>query len=68
MGFLRRLDCAEGVLIIFFPLRVSKEDEYIGLNVSEHNASTEILDLFKAMDLQAKTGDLSPARSRRTIH
>ena len=42
-----------------FPLRVSREDEHIGLNVSEHGASTEILDLFKAMDQQAKTRDLS---------
>ncbi|MDA1163874.1 MAG: ammonium transporter [Planctomycetota bacterium] len=40
-------------------LRVSVEDEHIGLNVSEHGASTELGDLFHAMDLQSRTGDLS---------
>ena len=43
----------------FFPLRVSTADELIGLNVSEHRAKTEILDLFRVMDSQAKTQDLS---------
>ncbi|GAB4284594.1 MAG: hypothetical protein Fur0025_15440 [Oscillatoriaceae cyanobacterium] len=43
----------------FFPLRVSTADEVIGLNVSEHGAKTEILDLFRVMDFQAKTQDLS---------
>jgi len=43
----------------FFPLRVSLEDETIGLNVSEHQAKTEIYDLFKAMDSQTETKDLS---------
>lgn len=43
----------------FLKLRVSAEDEHIGLNVSEHGATTEILDLFMAMDQQAKTGDMS---------
>ncbi len=40
-------------------LRVSAADEHIGLNVSEHRAKTEILDLFKVMDSQAQTQDLS---------
>lgn len=40
-------------------LRVSLEDERIGLNVAEHGATTEMLDLFTAMDHQAATGDLS---------
>lgn len=40
-------------------LRVSPEDEHIGLNVAEHGASTDLLDLFTAMDVQARTGDLS---------
>ncbi|MBC8355002.1 MAG: ammonium transporter [Planctomycetes bacterium] len=40
-------------------LRVSPEDELIGLNVAEHGATTELLDLFTAMDQQARTGDLS---------
>ncbi len=43
----------------FLPLRVSPEDEQIGLNVSEHNATTEILDLFNAMDRQSQAQDLS---------
>jgi len=43
----------------FFPLRVTPEDEYIGLNVSEHGAPSELLDMFRVMDVQAKTGDLN---------
>ncbi len=43
----------------FLPLRVTKEDERIGLNVSEHGATTELLDMFRTMDSQARTGDLS---------
>jgi len=43
----------------FFPLRVSVEAEQVGLNVSEHRAKTEIYDLFKVMDYQAQTQDLS---------
>ena len=43
----------------FFPLRVTPEDEYIGLNVSEHGATTELLDMFRAMDAQARTGDMN---------
>ena len=43
----------------FFPLRVTKEDERIGLNVSEHGATTELLDMFRTMDSQARTRDLS---------
>ena len=42
-----------------FPLRVSAADEHVGLNVSEHRAKTEIQDLFRVMDSQAKTQDLS---------
>ncbi|MCB0167239.1 MAG: ammonium transporter [Anaerolineae bacterium] len=41
------------------PLRVSLEDEQIGLNVSEHGATTEILDFLKAMEHQAATGDIN---------
>ena len=43
----------------FLPLRVSAEEEQIGLNVSEHRAKTEVYDLFKVMDRQAQTQDLS---------
>jgi ammonium transporter len=41
------------------PLRVSAEDEHIGLNVSEHGERTDILDLFQMLDEQSRTGDLS---------
>ncbi len=43
----------------FYPLRVTVADEQIGLNVSEHGATTELLDFFMVMDEQSKTGDLS---------
>jgi ammonium transporter len=43
----------------FFPLRVSIEDEEIGLNVSEHQAKTELYELLTTMDYQAQTQDLS---------
>jgi ammonium transporter len=41
-----------------FPLRVSLEDEDIGLNIAEHGAKTEVYDLLQIMDRQAKTDDL----------
>lgn len=43
----------------FFQLRVTPENEYIGLNVSEHGATTELLDMFRTMDVQSRTGDMS---------
>ena len=42
-----------------FPLRVSVEEEEMGLNFSEHNAKTEVYELFQVMDRQAKTQDFS---------
>lgn len=42
-----------------FPLRVSVEEESIGLNVSEHQAKTEIYDLMSVIDEQTKTQNLS---------
>jgi len=42
-----------------YPLRVSAEDEQIGLNVSEHGATNELLDLFNVMEEQSKTGNMS---------
>lgn len=42
-----------------FPLRVSLEDEHNGLNYSEHGATTELVELCRAMDDQAHTRDLS---------
>lgn len=43
----------------FFPLRVNHEDEFKGLNVSEHGATTELYEFFVVMDEQTRTGDLS---------
>ncbi len=42
-----------------FGLRVSAEEELQGLNVVEHGATTELLQLVTAMERQAETGDLS---------
>ncbi|MEQ8846305.1 ammonium transporter [Botrimarina sp.] len=41
------------------PLRVSAEAERQGLNVAEHGASTEVLDLLTAMQRQEISGDFS---------
>lgn len=43
----------------FHPLRVTPEDERTGLNISEHRARTDIIDLFFVMDQQKQTGDLT---------
>ena len=42
-----------------FPLRVSVAEEEIGLNVAEHNAKTEVYELFRVMDEQAQTQNFS---------
>ena len=39
------------------PLRVSEEDERIGLNIAEHNASTELVDLIGEMQTHRDNGD-----------
>ena len=39
------------------PLRIDEAGERIGLNVAEHGASTEILDLLTEMDEQRAAGD-----------
>ncbi|AQS39993.1 ammonium transporter [Shewanella psychrophila] len=41
----------------FIPLRVKAEDEIRGLNTSEHNAHTEVLDLLHAMEKQKNDSD-----------
>ncbi|EIC23031.1 ammonium transporter [Thiorhodovibrio frisius] len=43
----------------FYPLRVTFEEERLGLNVAEHGASTEILDLLGEMEQQSRRGDFS---------
>ncbi|WP_334133928.1 ammonium transporter [Tepidimonas sp.] len=40
-------------------LRVSPDEERGGLNVAEHGARTELLELLEAMDSQRRSGDLS---------
>jgi len=42
-----------------YPLRIDPEGERIGLNVAEHGASTEILDLLTDMDTQRASSDFS---------
>ncbi len=42
-----------------YPLRVTAEAEQMGLNASEHGATTELLDLFTVMERHSETGDLS---------
>ncbi len=41
------------------PLRVTVEDEQVGLNISEHGATTDLIDLFQVLDEQSMTGDLT---------
>ena len=43
----------------WFPLRIDPEGERVGLNVADHGASTEILDLLTDMDKQRQSGDFS---------
>lgn len=47
------------VLNRFYPLRVTPEVEEMGLNIAEHGATTELIDLFLAMERQAQSGSLS---------
>jgi ammonium transporter, Amt family len=42
-----------------YRLRADPESERLGLNVAEHGASTEILDLLTQMDTQRRHGDFS---------
>jgi ammonium transporter len=43
----------------FSKLRVTVEDELIGLNISEHGARNDLFDFITVLDEQTKTGDLS---------
>jgi Amt family ammonium transporter len=45
------------VLNKLLPLRVSEADERIGLNISEHDASTDLIELMSEMDAQRREGD-----------
>ena len=42
----------------FTHLRVTPAQEEVGLNVSEHGATTDLLELFEVMDRQSKSGAL----------
>lgn len=50
-GFLKFFDT-------FIFLRVNRKCEYLGLNMTEHGATTEILDLFRTMNEQRLSGNL----------
>lgn len=41
----------------FIPFRVTPEEERVGLNIAEHEASSSLLDLITQMDFQARTGN-----------
>ena len=43
----------------FYPLRVGKIEEELGLNISEHNASTDTHELLEVLTKQAKSEDYS---------
>ena len=50
-----------GLVILFvlnkiLPLRVSAADEKIGLNIAEHDASTDLMELMTEMDAQRREG------------
>lgn len=42
-----------------YPLRISERGELVGLNVAEHNVSTEVHDLLSAMNTQQSQADFS---------
>ncbi|MGJ8581992.1 MAG: ammonium transporter, partial [Psychromonas sp.] len=48
--------CLISILNRFVPLRVSGEGESKGMNVSEHQASTELIDLLTTMHRQKEAG------------
>jgi Amt family ammonium transporter len=41
------------------PLRVTPKQELEGMNISEHRATTELIDLLSSMKIQAKEGDFA---------
>jgi Amt family ammonium transporter len=42
---------------IWMPLRVTEEEEHLGLNIVEHGASTEVFGLLWEMEEQRRSGD-----------
>ena len=60
--FLWAFGVAYGLIRIIdriYPLRVSAEGEHLGLNVTEHKETTELIDLFHDMEEQARTEDIA---------
>ena len=47
------------ILNMFVPLRVSAKAEIQGLNITEHNASTELIDLLSDMEKQQDLGNFA---------
>lgn len=47
------------ILNRWWPLRVSRKQEQIGLNITEHGATSDLVDLFTVMRRQEHTGDLT---------
>jgi Amt family ammonium transporter len=43
----------------FMPIRVTEEQERAGLNVAEHGANTELIDLLEDMQIHRQRGDFS---------
>ncbi len=43
----------------FYPLRVDRRSELVGLNVAEHQVTTEVFDLLSAMNHQQEKADFS---------
>ncbi|MGK7888899.1 MAG: ammonium transporter [Leptolyngbyaceae cyanobacterium] len=42
----------------WLPLRVSRKQEYMGLNIAEHGAPSELQNLYNTMKLHVRTGEL----------
>ena len=43
----------------FYPLRISPNEELLGLNIAEHGASADLVDFLQILEAQAASGDLS---------
>jgi len=48
-----------GTVNLFWKLRSPEEDERMGLNIAEHDASTDLMDLLTTMDEQRRDGDFT---------
>ena len=47
------------ILNFFMPLRVTPEQEHVGLNVSEHASSSELIQILDTLELHKTLGDTS---------